>query len=279
MEAAIGIYITAGYAMPLVALVPLLVLWLGLGFAVKVAVIFLMAVFPICINTWLGVTAVPKTLIEVYPHPALLVLTGVTGLVDAVSFLGLGHVFTANMTGNVVLLGFAVAGVPGPSAARSSASLVSFLVGATVGGRLGLTMAGRVRRRWLLTVAVSEAALLFAAAFVSMGFDVESASPPARLYAVIVLTALAMGLRNATVRQLAVPDMTTTVLTLTLSGLAADSSLAGGSNPRIGRRLGSVLAMFAGAVIGAVLLRWGLAAPLFASGMLAATATWLFNRP
>jgi NitT/TauT family transport system permease protein len=64
-EAAFGIYITAGYAMPLVALVPLLVLWLGLGFAVKAAVVFLMALFPICINTWLGVTAVPKTLIEV----------------------------------------------------------------------------------------------------------------------------------------------------------------------------------------------------------------------
>jgi ABC-type nitrate/sulfonate/bicarbonate transport system permease component len=64
-EAALGIYITAGYAMPLVALVPLLVLWLGLGFAVKAAVVFLMALFPICINTWLGVTAVPKTLIEV----------------------------------------------------------------------------------------------------------------------------------------------------------------------------------------------------------------------
>ncbi len=65
LEAAIGIYITAGYAMPLVALVPLLILWLGLGFAVKVAIIFLMSMFPICINTWLGVTAVPKTLIEV----------------------------------------------------------------------------------------------------------------------------------------------------------------------------------------------------------------------
>ena len=64
-EAAFGIYITAGYAMPLVALVPLLILWLGLGFKVKVAVVFLMALFPICINTWLGVTAVPKTLIEV----------------------------------------------------------------------------------------------------------------------------------------------------------------------------------------------------------------------
>ena len=64
-EAALGIYVTAGYAMPLVALVPLLVLWLGLGFKVKAAVVFLMSVFPICINTWLGVTAVPKSLIEV----------------------------------------------------------------------------------------------------------------------------------------------------------------------------------------------------------------------
>ena len=43
VEAAFGIYITAGYAMPLVALVPLLVLWLGLGFAVKAAVVFLMS--------------------------------------------------------------------------------------------------------------------------------------------------------------------------------------------------------------------------------------------
>ena len=65
MEAAFGIYITAGYAMPLVALVPLLILWLGLGFKVKAAVVFLMSLFPIVINTWLGVTAVPKTLIEV----------------------------------------------------------------------------------------------------------------------------------------------------------------------------------------------------------------------
>lgn len=64
-EAALGIYVTAGYAMPLVALVPLLILWLGLGFAVKVAVVFLMSIFPVCINTWAGVRAVPVALIEV----------------------------------------------------------------------------------------------------------------------------------------------------------------------------------------------------------------------
>jgi len=65
LEAAFGIFVTGGFAMPLVALVPLLILWLGLGFAVKVAIIFLMSVFPIAINTWLGVKVVPKTLIEV----------------------------------------------------------------------------------------------------------------------------------------------------------------------------------------------------------------------
>jgi NitT/TauT family transport system permease protein len=77
-EAGLGIYITAGYAMPLVALVPLLVLWLGLGFAVKAAVVFLMSVFPICINTWLGVAAVPKSLIDVgkaFVAPNLVILT------------------------------------------------------------------------------------------------------------------------------------------------------------------------------------------------------------
>jgi uncharacterized membrane protein YoaK (UPF0700 family) len=83
-----------------------------------------------------------------------------------------------------------------------------------------------------------------------------------RMYAVIVLTALAMGLRNATVRRIALPDLTTTVLTLTITGLAADSSLAGGSDPRWQRRVMSILLMFAGAVVGALLLRHSLALPL-----------------
>jgi len=65
IEAAIGIYITAGYALPLVALVPLYILWFGLGFAVKVAIICTMTFFPVCINSWLGVKMVPRTLIEV----------------------------------------------------------------------------------------------------------------------------------------------------------------------------------------------------------------------
>jgi NitT/TauT family transport system permease protein len=65
VEAALGMFVTGGYAMPLVALVPLLILWFGLGFTVKAAVIFLMTIFPIVINTWLGVKSVPKALIDV----------------------------------------------------------------------------------------------------------------------------------------------------------------------------------------------------------------------
>src|SRR6266853_2926693 len=112
----------------------------------------------------------------------LIVLTIISGLVDAVSFLGLGHVFTANMTGNVVLLGFAIAGTPGLSTAWPSTSLAAFLVGAALGGRLALAMAAASRRRWLLTAALSEALLLVCAA---IGFDIGSANPPSRLDAVI----------------------------------------------------------------------------------------------
>lgn len=64
-DAAFGIFVIAGYSTPLIALVPLLMIWFGLGFMVKMVIIFLLTFFPICINTWVGVQAVPKTLVEV----------------------------------------------------------------------------------------------------------------------------------------------------------------------------------------------------------------------
>jgi uncharacterized membrane protein YoaK (UPF0700 family) len=195
--------------------------------------------------------------------PQLLHLfTAVTGLVDAVSYIALGHVFTANMTGNIVLLGFAFAGVPGLSALRSLTALAAFLVGAVIGGRLATTLAPVSSNRWRMTAFGCEAVLLLGSTLASI---VPVPSDSARLYAVIVLTGLAMGLRNATVRKIAQPDLTTTVLTLTITGLAADSSFAGGSNPRWQRRVISVLLMFAGAFVGALLLRHSLALPLGAA--------------
>ena len=91
---------------------------------------------------------------------ALLVLTGVSGIVDAVSFLGIGHIFTANMTGNLAFLAFAAAGAPDISVARSITSLAAFLSGAVLGGYFGRGVAGPFRRRWLLLCATCEAALL-----------------------------------------------------------------------------------------------------------------------
>jgi uncharacterized membrane protein YoaK (UPF0700 family) len=74
---------------------------------------------------------------------------------------------------------------------------------------------------------------------------------------------LAMGTRNAAVRKLAIPDLTTTVLTLTITGIAADSSIANGTNPRLARRVGSVAAMFLGAALGAVIIHYSIAAALW----------------
>ena len=199
---------------------------------------------------------------------ALLVQTVATGLIDAVSYLALGHVFTANMTGNVVFLAFAIAGAPGLSIPRSAVSLGAFLAGAMAGGRLAARRATGPQHRWVATAFAVEAVLLFAAALAA------AAGARAVLftaYGVIVLTAVAMGVRNATVRTIALPDLTTTVLTLTLTGLAADSALAGGSNPRAGRRGASVLSMFVGAALGALLVRHSLVLPLVVSGVVSSS--------
>jgi len=197
--------------------------------------------------------------------PVLLGLTAVTGLVDAVSYLALGHVFTANMTGNVVFLGFAAAGAQSLSVTRSGAALLAFLVGAVIGGRMARRMSAGPWHRWTGIAFGVEAALLFAAA-IAVGQASGFAQNPARLYAVIVLTALAMGIRNATVRKLAVTDLTTTVLTLTITGLAADSTLAGGSNQGFWRRSAAIVTMLAGAGVGAWLLGYSVALPLALCG-------------
>jgi uncharacterized membrane protein YoaK (UPF0700 family) len=189
----------------------------------------------------------------------LYLFTAVTGLVDAVSYIGLGHVFTANMTGNVVLLGFALAGMPGFSASRSLTALAAFSVGAVIGGRLGAKLAPLSSNRWKMTAFGGEALFLLGATIASTAYVVPDLR---RIYAVIILTALAMGLRNATVRKIAQPDLTTTVLTLTITGLAADSSFAGGSNPRWQRRVMSIFCMFSGALAGALLLKHSQALPL-----------------
>ncbi len=195
------------------------------------------------------------------PLPPLLVgLTVVTGLVDAFSYLVLGHVFVANMTGNVVFLGFALVGTPGFSIAASVVALVTFWLGAFVGGTIGARL-GQHRGRLLTTAASLQAAFVLGAVILAAvsGRPVTAGFR----YPLIVSLALAMGLQNATARKLAVPDLTTTVLTLTITGIAADSTIVGGRGSSTGRRVVSVASMLVGALVGAVfVLHVAIALPL-----------------
>ena len=206
----------------------------------------------------------------------LILLTMVTGVVDAVSYIALGHVFVANMTGNVVFLGFALAGAPGLSAPASIAALGAFLLGAIAGGRIA-SRYGTHRGRQLRT-ATAIAVLPTLLAVIVAAIIGQPVSSGAR-YALIVPLGIAMGIQNATARRLAVPDLTTTVLTLTLTGVAADSRLAGGPGGHPARRLISVGAMFAGALLGAVFaIEVGLVLPLSIAVVLLATSALVAHR-
>jgi uncharacterized membrane protein YoaK (UPF0700 family) len=177
--------------------------------------------------------------------PLLLALTAVAGAVDAVSILRLGHVFVGNMTGNVLFLGFALGGSSEYSVPIFLVALGAFLVGAALGGRL----LAPTRRRRLGQVAASEATLCAAAAVVAI-----AASGTTARYIVTGLLAVAMGCQNATARALAVPDFSTTVLTSTLSGLAADRPDLSAPNSRAIRRVAAVTAMLTGAMAGTILV-------------------------
>jgi uncharacterized membrane protein YoaK (UPF0700 family) len=200
---------------------------------------------------------------------ALLTLTFTTGLVDAATYLGLGQVFTGFQTGNVVLLGFAFAGTEGFSVAASSASLGSFFVGAAVGGRLAGRLSAR-HRGWFGMSLAMEALLMALAAAVAVGLSPAALTD--RRFAVIALLGLAMGLRNASVRRLAVADLTTTVLTSTVTGLAAEARLVRSDRARQARRVAAIGAMLLGAVAGALLVRVSLVLPfVVVAGIIALT--------
>ncbi|HEY7260066.1 MAG TPA: YoaK family protein [Trebonia sp.] len=236
------------------------------------------------------------------PLPGLLLLlTVVTGVVDAISILALGRVFVANMTGNVVFAGFAIAGAPGFSLSASLFALAGFLAGATAGGAM-ITRAGQDRGALLRAGALAE----FALAVVALMVATLSGAPgvthgtvsistgafgPAITDTLAAVLALAMGIQNAVARKLAVPDMTTTVLTMTLTGLGADlrTVIRGGeghaaAKATLARRLLSIATMLAGALSGAALTLYtspvaALALALSLLGVVAAGAVAAASHP
>jgi uncharacterized membrane protein YoaK (UPF0700 family) len=200
----------------------------------------------------------------------LLALTFTTGLVDAVSYLGLGRVFTANMTGNVVLLAFGLAGIDGLPVLAPLASLAAFACGAAAAG-FALRRAGAVGPAVLAGALMAEGLVAGVATLVAARSAVHAGTVTAGI--IIALLAFAMGLRNAVVRRLAVAELTTTVLTMTVTGLAADgTSVPPGMH---GRRLAALACMLAGAFVGALFVKSDLWPPLAITAATAFVLAWV----
>lgn len=193
----------------------------------------------------------------------MLAATFATGVVDAVGFLGLDRVFTANMTGNVVILGMALTGADDFPVLGPALALAGFMGGAVVGGRAlrGPPHYWGVR----LTGLFLTAGLLIVACGVVLVLVEESPSSPTTVGLTTVL-GMAMGLQASAARHLGVKDVTTVVVTSTITGLSADSRLAGGAGTGWARRLLAVALILAGAAVGAVMLTWHLAAGPFLAG-------------
>ena len=214
------------------------------------------------------VTARLRALPAARLHLALmLVLTFTTGINDAVGYLGLDKVFTGNMTGNVVVLGMALAGGTGLPTLGPALALVGFMAGAALGGRVLKSAADAWPPRvTALLAGVALVMLVLSAVLFAVGED------PAHGLMVAVTTgaAVAMGLQAATARHVAVKDVTTVVVTSTITALAADSVLGGGSGVRSGRRLLAIALILVGATVGALLLQVHLGAGLLLAGVVIA---------
>ncbi|EFV14892.1 YoaK family protein [Segniliparus rugosus] len=182
----------------------------------------------------------------------LLVLTFTAGLIDAVGFLRLGHVFVANMTGNVVFLGVSVADGSGRNALGSFVSLVAYMCGAAAGGRLWRSLRHRPRD-WHTAVWGLHALLLLTAALLALTTRFREDLALTSVF--IALLAVGFGLQNATVRIIGMADLTTTVLTTTITQLASESRFGAGARPKPWRRIASISMIMAGAGVGALLLR------------------------
>jgi uncharacterized membrane protein YoaK (UPF0700 family) len=204
----------------------------------------------------------------------LLLLTFSTGIVDAISVLVLGHVFVANMTGNVIFLGFWFAPHTVVDMTAALVAFVSFVAGAIVGGRLSRHLDGNVRR-WL-TVALGVEVVMLATLAILSGTGVLDYHDNTKLILIAGL-ALTFGSQAATARQFGIQELSTTVLTTTIVGIGYDSRVAGGTGHREKLRYSVVLTMCAGALVGATLTRWFVAPVIGLSALVVAVAAAVFR--
>ncbi|GLJ80275.1 YoaK family protein [Microbacterium imperiale] len=205
----------------------------------------------------------------------LMILTFVTGVVDAVGYLALDRVFVGNMTGNIVILGMAVAGgddlpILGPAIALAAFTVAAFAAGLFLRTR---------RKEWggAVTGLLIAGAVVIAALGVAFLIP-DAADSEALILTASTLTAAAMGMQAAVARSLAVADMTTVVVTSTLTSLASESLVDGGIRGFWNRRLGAIVLIFLGALAGAALLVFGPGVPLLLAALLTVVVVVIGHR-
>jgi uncharacterized membrane protein YoaK (UPF0700 family) len=204
----------------------------------------------------------------------LLMLTFVTGLIDAIRVLVLGHGGVANMTGNVIFLGFVFVPHSGVDLTAAAVAFAFFVLGAIIGGRFGRHL-NHDLDLWI-TVALGAELLALSTLAVLAGTGVLGYHGTGRL---ILIAGLAMvfGAQNVIARRFGIPELSTTVITGTIAGIGSDSRLAGGRGDREKLRWAAVLTLCAGAVVGATLSRFVVAPVIGLAAVTVAAALAVFR--
>lgn len=197
----------------------------------------------------------------------MLILTFSTGVIDAVGYLGLDRVFTGNMTGNVVILGMALTGTTNLPILGPVLALVFFFGGAMISGRM---LRGR-SDGWSgpTSVAFGVVSLLLLAVSATL-FFLGAHGFPLQAELVTSVLGLVMGIQAAAARHVKVADVTTVVVTSTLTGLAADSRFAARKGQDWPKRLLAVVLILLGALTGAALLTVAMWLPILLAAVLTA---------
>ena len=218
--------------------------------------------------------AVTSPVSERWTVAALLLLTFATGLADSISILALGHVFVANMTGNVIFLGFWLAPRTTIDLTAVAVALPTFICTTIVSGRLSRHFGLRTRA-WITTVLTTEIVLLMALSVLA-GTGVLCYQADSKLI-MIGLLAVTFGLQHSSARQFGIQELSTTVLTSTIVSFGLDSRLAGGTGERQRLRIGVVATMCAGAFFGATMSRYVIAPVFVVTAAVIATSLLIFR--
>jgi uncharacterized membrane protein YoaK (UPF0700 family) len=205
---------------------------------------------------------------------ALLLLTFATGLADSISILVLGHVFVANMTGNVIFLGFWLAPRTSIDLTAVAVALPTFVCTTILSGRLSRHFGDRTRT-WITTVLATEVVLLVALSILA-GTGALHYRDNTKLIMIGVL-AVTFGLQHSSARQFGIQELSTTVLTSTIVSLGLDSRLAGGTGAREKLRFSVVFTMCAGALVGATMSRFVVAPVFVVTAAVVATSLLIFR--